>query len=300
MTLLQPASPAQGTPIELMLGSAAGHRDDFFVLGYSHEYDRFESARHPEHEQNTFMLHYRQLARHLVRILPQRLNDIWQSPLRKTYAVGEPEGVLQVDADGVTEISLPDVPGTSASIWGPDEANIFTCGHYRPFWFYRRDGVWQRLPLPADVSGLWRVAGHHERDAYAVSDSGEILHFDGQRVTRLDSPTTRWLVAAAPMPDRLMCVGGHDGTLLYGSTIGWRTIATGTEQPIFNLVSFRDGVCYVTPEGLWLFDGRQAPVRLTEQGGRWVSRVGDSLIVVNNERSYLYDGSSLVLLDTVI
>jgi hypothetical protein len=300
VTLLTPVPATKPAPIDLTLGSAAGSADDFFVLGYSHEYDDIESARHPEQEQSTFILRYKERVRHVVKILPQRVNDIWQSVEGKTYAAGEARGVLEIGFDVVTEVSIEDVRGTFASIWGSGEEHVFACGHYQPFWLYRRAGRWHRLALPAGTSGLWRVAGLHERDVYAVSDVGEILHFDGHRVSKLDSPTTRWLVAIAPMPDGRVCIGGHQGILLYGDVTGWRTVESGTDQPILNLVPYEEGACFVTPDGLWHFDGRQLPRLLVSQGGRWVSRVGNSLIIVNDERAWLFDGSNLIRLDTTV
>lgn len=298
MTLLKPASGAP-PPLEVVLGSAAGVAEDFLVLGYSKDYDRLASAKQPEQDQSTFILRFLRRERKLIRILPQRLNDLWQGAAGRAYAVGEPRGIVQVSSDAVTEESIEGARGTFASIWGPSEEHVFTCGHYSPFWLYRRSGRWHRLELPAETTGLWRVGGHHERDVYAVSQTGQILHFDGQRVNQLDSPTTRWLVAIAAMPEGRMCLGGHQGVILFGDAKGWRTVDSGTDAPILNLVSYRQGVCFVTPDGLWYFDGRQEPQRIAEQGGRWVSSVGGGLIVVNNQFSWLFDGQDLFPLETL-
>lgn len=300
MSLLQPAD-SKSQPFALVLGAAAGpSHHDFFVLGYSQQYDRRESDRHGQRWESTFVLHYREGVRSVIAVLPQRLDDLWRSPQGRIYAVGDPVGVLEVTSAGVTELTISDTPGAFTSIWGTGEEHVFACGHYEPFWLYRRAEVWHRLSLPVAVGGLWRLSGHNEGDVYAVSDRGEILHFDGQHVQRLDSPTTRWLVSIAPMPEERVCVGGYEGVLLYGNTLGWRTIDSGTDAPLLNIVPYLKGTCFITPDGVWYFDGRQQPRCIVRQGGRWISLVGDRLLVVNNEQAWVFDGRALAPLNTLL
>jgi hypothetical protein len=300
MTLLKiRAGPPE--PIQLTLGAAAGaSADDFLVLGYSPAFDDEESADHPEHEHNTFILQYAGGRRRIVAQLPMRVDDLWYSPGGPIYGVGESAGVLRIDAGVVTEVAIDNLPGSFSSIWGVGEAHVFACGNYDPFWLYRRAGTWHLLPLPPGVDGLWCVVGHHESDVYAVSGTGEILHFDGHQVRRLDSPTTLWLTAVAPMPGGRMCIGGYEGVLLYGDTNGWRSVDSGTDEPLLSLVPYQDGVCFVTVDGLWHFDAKQPPRLLLDHGARWLSRIGNCLILAGDEEAWLFDGRDLTSLDTML
>lgn len=300
MVTLPPRSPAKPT-YKLVLGAASGIGPaSFCALAYCHAQDEQEIANHPEHQQFTFVLRFHGGRRELIARLPERLNDLWRAPTGVFHGVGAPRGVLEVHGNQVFEVSIDDTPGTFASIWGTTDDHVYACGSHESFWLYRRLGTWHRLELPAGTGGLWCTAGFNEADVYAVSDKGEILHFDGRSVHNLDSPTTRWLTSIAPMPGGRLCIGGYGGLLLYGSGQGWRSVVTGSEDPLLKIVPYRDGVAYLTADGLWWFDGIHTPQRLSPQKGRWLNGIGDVLMIVDDEDAWLFDGNRLQALDTVL
>jgi len=300
MTLMRPRGETSPS-FALSLGAAVAlDSNDFVVLGYSRELDDIESDLHPDVVQTTFVLRYSDSAREIIERLPQRLNDIWRAPTGPMYAVGEPRGVIEVTVQGLRETSIEPVPGTFASIWGPSDEHVFACGHVDPFWLYRRHGTWHLLELPHGVSGLWAVAGSSETDVYAVSDEGHILHFDGARVRRLDSPTTRWLTSAVTMPGGRMCIAGRDGTLLFGNTHGWRVVDPGTDEHLLKVVQYDNGASFVTSDGVWHFDGLRPPQRVHPKGGRWINRIGDNLMIDNDDEAWLLVGGQVVALDVTL
>lgn len=297
-----PTRPAASPHFKLVFGEAAGLReDDFHVLGYCRELDEQEIARNPAHQDFTHLVRFAAGHRAVLAKVTQRLESLWASPCGVVLGVGQPKGVIEIRGNQLSQLAIPDVPGTFAKIWGTGDEHVFACGNYRPFWLYRERGAWRDLPLPADTPGLWCVRGTRETDVYAAGQDGAILHFDGQTVRRLDSPTTRWLTCMAELPGGRICIGGHDGTLLYGNRQGWRHVHTGTHEPLLNIVPWRDGVCFVTPDGVWWFDGIQAlPQLLVRQGGRWLNAVGARLMIVNSEEAWLFDGQQLQPLDTTL
>jgi hypothetical protein len=293
------APPSQ--PRKLVFGAAAGRGpEDFYVVGYCRELDELELATNPDHEEFTWIYHFAGTQRQLVTRLSQRIDDLWLAPSGVVYAVGRPRGVLQIRGLSCTEVSIENVPGTFAGIWGPDEDHVLCVGHHDSFLLYREFGRWLNVPLPPKTGGLWDVGGINEHDVYAVSDEGEIVHFDGQQLVKLDSPTTRWLTAVAPMPDDRVCIGGYGGTLLYGNRRGWRFVDTGTDEPLLSLAPHRAGVCFLTQDAVWWFDGVSAPHLLLRQGGRWINALGGSIMIVDGESAWLSDGVNLTQLDTTV
>jgi len=300
-TMARPPIKAAPPANRMVFGAAAGHSSsEFYVVGYCHELDELEIARNPAHEEFTWIYRFLNGERQLVARLPQRVNDLWMNPLGIVFGVGRPRGVLEITGLKCTQLALDNLRGTFSAIWGTGEEHLFACGSHDSFLLYRRSGNWSDVPLPENAGGLWSIAGANERDVYSVSDQGEILHFDGRQVVALDSPTTRWLTCVAPIPGGRICISGYDGILLYGNQQGWRFVNTNTDEPLLNLAPYRGGVCFVTQDALWWFDGISAPQLLARQGGRWVNGLGDAVMIVDYESAWLFDGAGLVQLDTAL
>ena len=214
------------------------------------------------------------------------------------YAVGAPRGVLTIRGDQCTETGIQGLRGMISAIWGPCEDHLFAGGDESGFFLYRRNGSWIDIPLPDASVNLSDVSGLNEHDVYTVGPAGALLHFDGKALRHLESPVNCWLTSIVRMESGLFCIGGYAGVLLYGDRRGWRMVDTGTDEPLLTLAAWRGGACYMTPAGLWWFDGKSQPRQLSQQRGRWVNSIADTLMIVRETSAWLFDGNRLTPLAT--
>jgi hypothetical protein len=287
------------------LGPAVGRSDDFFVLGYSPELDEEQKQTDPDHNAFTFVFRYRAGARTTVERFPRRLEDLWQTSKGTLLAIGAPKGIIEITpAGGATELILPFVTlGDCMAIWGVNDDHVFAVGGLldEPYALYRRSGKWELLPLPADTLPLFAVGGFHEKEVYFVGDQGQILLWDGRKVSRLKVPTTRNLVAVVRLNDKHMCAAGHHGTLLIGRGNHWRAVPTQVnDEEILSLAPLTGKVYFGADGGVWSFDGRTRPKKALSTPADWVSGLGDGLVVVDADQAWLYHAGKLTPLDTVI
>jgi len=291
-------------PLRLYAGSGASS-SDFFVLGHSPEYDEhFGPTNQPTYQSPTsrftHVLHFVGDQRDFVHRIPDRLLDNLSLVRGHTTAAGFPRGIVEIDAQGVTEIPIAGHVGGFSRMWSPNAAYLFVSGIH-PFLECRAHGTWYELPLPEGTPFvLSGVGGFGPSDVYAVGEQGTLLHFDGQVVRRLASPTNRDLYSVTALDDTRLCVGGAIGTLLMGNCNGWRVIDTGTRADLHILTRFQGRICYATLGGVYAFDGKKAPVCLLDIAADWVSSVGDQLVVSSGTDAWLFDGSRLRALDTVV
>ena len=286
--------------------TAGRSSSDFFVLADSSEYNEYYRDTNPPTIWSptsyfTHILHFKNLVRHKVCRVPDRLTYLWWCPSGTAYAVGYPPGIFQINASGCREVALNDLEGSPSAIWGTGEDHLFVCGGHETFVLYRHYGTWLRIPLPDGGSPpLWGVAGLNERDVYFVGDDGTIVHFDGKQLRHLDSPTTRHLTAISPLDDQHLCIGGYGGVLLFGNRKGWRFVPSGTDEPLQKLARLGNQVCFATPDGVWAFDGQNNPTLLVDQPAGWVDSAGDAITVHDYGKSWVFDGQTLTPLDTVL
>jgi hypothetical protein len=293
-----PKSPP--TQFDATLGPAVGRCDDFYALGYCPELDEREKETNPDHTSFTFVLHYEKRKKTIVERVKSRLDDLWQPPSGPILAVGDPDAVFEIDAKGVREVALSKVPGAFMAIWGVDDRHVFACGIYEPFVFYRRQGKWLLLPLPKGTADLYDVCGMHENEVYFVGEKGTILLWDGQTMSRLAVPTTRYLTGIARLNDKLMCACGYDGTLLVGNKRGWRLVPTNVNDDLLAIADLDGKVYYGADDVVWSFDGISRPTKAIDTPADWVSGLADGLELDDGEKSRLYCGGKLVDLDTTL
>jgi hypothetical protein len=169
-----------------------------------------------------------------------------------------------------------------------------------PFALHRANGKWSQLTLPAiSCDSLNAVFGFDEADVYFVGDQGTILHYDGKMLTEIEVPTTRWLRRVGPL-GRKVCVGGTDGILLYGSMRGWRQVPTGTDEIIDGIASWKGRVFFGTPDGVWQFDGKNAPSLALGRPAQRVQSFADGLLIEWGFDAHLWDGATVTPLDTIL
>ena len=286
------------------LGPAVGRADDFYALGYCSAVDEEERATDPDHTSFTWVLRYKGQNKTIVDRVKSRLDGLWQPPAGQgpILAVGEPNGVLEIDAAGVKEVALsPPPPGTFRNIWGTDASAVFACGGYHaPFVLHRRAGQWTSLPLPPDAELTYDIRGFSDREVYVAGEKGQILLWDGKAFSKLAVPTSRYLTSLARLSDTVMCAGGYQGTLLAGNKHGWRIVPTNTLDPLLALAEWDGKVFYGADDEVWSFDGKSAPTVAISEPARWVSGLADGLVISNDQQSSLYHGGKLVVLDTSV
>ena len=291
---------------DLVISAAAGPSiNNFFVLSDSSEYNEAFAWKNPDTFQSptsyfTHILHYKNKQKQVIYRMPDRLLDIWYSPIGKAFAGGFPRGLFEIDSNGCQEIVLKGHTGTFVGIWGANEEHIFACG-FEPFILYRRLGKWSYLTLPEGIpQHLHSVVGFNERDVYFVGAEGTVLHFDGQQLRRLEIPTTNHLLSICILNDKHLCIGGVSGTLLHGNQKGWRLVPTGTEIDLYSLAHFQSQVCFPSPEGIWAYDGHKRPALLIDTPAEWVSGLGDGIVFRDGADAWVYDGVNITKLDTTL
>lgn len=286
----------------LLTGSAAGQNSkDFFLFGYSPDYNEYVARRNPPTEEYTHILYFRNLKQHRVSRIPDKLSKMWWNHADAAYAVGTPEEVIEIKHSGCTGVAMEGLPGIFTAIWGTGEDHVFACGMFNTFVLYRYFGVWQQLSLPEGMNlALHHIVGFNERDVYFVGQDGIVLHFDGHNLRPLQIPTTRTLLSASIFDHKNICISGYGGTLLYGNKEGWRLIPTETDEPILSIALFRKSICFPTEEGVWTFDGKRSPTLLIDQPAGWVNSLGDAITLSDEISTWLFDGKKLTKLDTIL
>jgi hypothetical protein len=284
------------------MGPAVGRADDFYAFGYCPDLDEIEKETDPDHGQFTWILHYVKTKKTIVERVKARLDGLWQPAQGPILAVGEPNGVVEIDAAGVREVAMsPPPPGQFRSIWGTDPGAVFACGGYfGPFVFHRRAGQWMSLPLPPDSALTYDIRGFSEREVYVAGEKGQILLWDGKSFTKLPTPTSRILTSLARLSPTVMCAGGYEGTLLAGNKHGWRIVPTNTKDTLLSLAEWDGKVFYGADGAIWSFDGKSPPTVEIQEPARWVNGLADGLVFDDGAQARLYHGGKLVTLDTTV
>lgn len=162
-------------------------------------------------------------------------------------------------------------PGTATvfGIWGSSADDVWAVGGAEGgsggAFAWRFDGErWREAEgFPAGLSAehaLWKVWGSAADDVWMVGTGGTILHYDGEAITEVTSPTTRALFTVHAGPGgRMAAVGGFGtGVLLEHDGSAWRDV---TPEGALQMI----GVC-VTPEGGWAVGVDGAIMTLTGDG----------------------------------
>jgi hypothetical protein len=285
--------------------AAGGSLREYFVLAYSNEYNEAYAQSNPDTyvsptSQFTHVLRFDGPNRTANFVLPDRLLDLWWSPTRRVaYAVGFPRGVFELDASGMKEFVLDDPAGTFTSVWGVNDNHLFVCG-FKPFVQYRKFDKWFNLPLPdRTVEHLHAVNGSSETDVYVVGSHGTILHFDGRTVSTLESPTTRHLLSIEPLGNKF-CIGGAQGIFLFGDKNGWRIVPIGVSAQINSMASYRDQILFGSEQGVFAFNGIEAPRIVYSQPAKEISGLGDVVLIASDTNAALFDGKLAVPLNTTL
>jgi hypothetical protein len=299
MPFVAPKSVAPAS-FRAVLGRAVGLASDFTALAYCPDLDRAERELHPDHDEFTHIIRYRPPERTIVGRYPRRLDGLWQRSDGTLLAVGTTQGVVEIGPSGMREVGLAKVPGIFSAVWGAGDEHVFAVGSVPAFAYYQQGGRWLRLPVPEGAADLRDVCGTSETDVYFVGDSGQVLHFDGRAVTALRVPVRRHLTAIARLADGRMCIGGYQGTLLVGNRARWRHVVTETADPLLSVATLGGRVYYAAEGSVWSTDGTASVAPELAFPARWVSGLGDALVVSHERDAKLYVGGTLTDLDLTL
>lgn len=164
-------------------------------------------------------------------------------------------------------------------------------------------------PLPGGYN-LYSVWAAGTGDTWAVGAFGVIVHWDGETVRRVDSPTRAWLTALDGFGRDRIYAGGDDVVLRFDGH-AWSVLARFPDHDITDLLCADDGLLYVAGDfGVRTYDGRSwrtllGPTAMAEcvwTGKDGLVRIGDGerLWVVNEGEAIVeweLEGGHLVLGD---
>ncbi len=120
-------------------------------------------------------------------------------------------------------------------------------------WSHMDEGMF-KMAAPT----LESIDGTGPGDIYAVGEKGIIVHFDGKRWRKLDSPTNRPLSTVRCVSKDEVYICGNDGLLFRGNKDSWEFI--GDEEIDYNfwdLEMFQDKIYLAHVAGMVVFDGVQ-------------------------------------------
>lgn len=230
---------------------------------------------------------------------------------RKELLVVTGDGLVQVvDANGSRAELIdasPQGPSNLQWILGLSliGAAVYAYGMCRQVYRRLQDGTWQRADAgirTGDVAGLKSMAGHDEREMYAVGFKGEIWLCREGRWTPIDSPTNVKLeqIAATSSGDFIVCGGA--GTVLRGRAFGWAQLPQpGLEDTLWAVAEF-DGSIYMstTTRLLVLRDDVLEDVAGLPAGARsfgFLARCAGALWSIGHSDLLAFDGRTWVRID---
>jgi hypothetical protein len=195
-------------------------------------------------------------------------------PAERFIAIS-PAGRVQTSGGGefVEEASIS-VHGTGPQQRGPLRSvrgigHAYACGTNRQLYRRTAPGAWEdlaRAATPAeDEWGQFcfeSVDGFSETDIYAVGWEGEIWHYDGEQLQKIESPTDRTLHAIRCAGNGTACAAGQSGVILEGRGNDWTPISQHQTTDTFRSIEwFQDRLYLATSDQVYeLEDGELRPV----------------------------------------
>jgi hypothetical protein len=298
MPFVKPKKPKQQV-FRATLARAVGTGADFHVLAYCPDLDELAKADDPDSEPTTFIFRYRLPDRTVAAKYPRRLDDLWQRSDGTIMAVGDTRGVMEITSAGLTEEAALGKRVFSA-IWGSDDAHLFVAGCHPSFICYRLHGKWRELSVPTGSGPISAIGGLSESDVYFAGEHGQVLHFDGREVTRLDVPARFHLTSVKRLSATQVSMCGYGGTLLVGNRNRWRHVVTETHAALLAHAVLDGRICYVAEKRLWSTDGSAPAAPVLPIEARWIAGLADGLILGSDTSAKLYSGGKLTELDVTI
>lgn len=184
------------------------------------------------------------------------IQSMWYSPSGKIY-LASVDGDIHTNASGSWEvISLGKY--SFNHIAGLPDGSIVCCGSGAGVFRYD-DHQWKLLNkgLPDDCD-LITINGLSLDNLYAFGKRGAVFHYDGDKWTRLESPTPKMLVNMLPVSaDELYCCG-RGGTFLIKRKSSWEKYDAPDEHNFYSMIHFEKKLLIAAGNGgICCFDNNE-------------------------------------------
>jgi len=169
-----------------------------------------------------------------------------------------------------------------------DQHQVFRAGPDRQF-SRIDDGIFVPASKPGVVDRSWTdIDGTGPDNLYVVGKGGEIAHRDGQKWTRLKSPTKSDLHHILVRSTDEFYICGDNGVLLKGNHLGWTPLVPEGGAPFLSMTWFLDTLYVNTADTLFRLADNQlqpVPIRMPGYTGkppiRKISAAGNSPLWVS-------------------
>lgn len=116
-----------------------------------------------------------------------------------------------------------------------------------------------KLVMENVTNVLWDLAGTSETDIYLASEKNAVYHYDGQRISKLDTNADAGILAVHAVDAETVYACGRDGNFLVGNSRNGLRKLEVKGYPVFNGMAMFQGKLYLSsigrPRGLFVFDG---------------------------------------------
>lgn len=165
------------------------------------------------------------------------------------FMAGDRGTIVRGDGSSFDKLATPDASATIYGVWGPAPDDLWAVG---------TDGtngvVWRSSGADFDAADvdpallqqttLFKVWGRSASDVWMVGDQGRILHFDGERVSAVETPSPAPLTTVNGTDSAVYAVGGLGGSVILGlEGETWQDL-TPPAAPSLNGVFARGDVVY--------------------------------------------------------
>ncbi len=179
-------------------------------------------------------------------------NDLWWAQVfddETIFLAGGGGTIIRGDGASFAAMSTPDPAATLYGIWGSDPDHMWavgTDGTNGVVWRSSEQGFDTAVVDSAllEKAPLFKVWGRGADDVWMVGIQGQILHFDGERVTRVASDNARPLTTVHGTASALYAVGGIAGPVVLGLEGDTWQDMTPPDAPSMNGVYARGDVAY--------------------------------------------------------
>jgi hypothetical protein len=176
-----------------------------------------------------------------------------------TYVAGGGATVLKFEGGEVERTPTPKFFGNTVyGVWGPNPNDMWAVGGFagRDGFVWRFDGeTWTAVDLPedlprtelGDIPSLFKVWGSSKNDVWICGGLGTLLHWNGNKLSVIPTPTEDQLFTVTGREDEVIIVGGaSSGLVLRGNLEDGFSKDTPSGAPLLQGVTVDpDGVLYV-------------------------------------------------------
>ena len=119
--------------------------------------------------------------------------------------------------------------------------SVFVCGWNRQI--YRLvSGKWEEFGtgLPDERANLLTITGSNTRNLFVAGMSGVVMHYDGRRWQRLDSPGNTHIYCSTTLSTGQILLAGADGGIYLGDSSGFEFVgAKGANGNFWSVAEFQ-------------------------------------------------------------